>query len=337
MHRMRLGLTALALAVLAAATLAVSACGGGGQAASTGNTGAAGTGTAGSGTAGSARPVIMATTPLLGAIVRDAVGDGADVRVVMPNGSDPHEWRPSAKDVAALQSADMVVQNGLGLEQGLEEAVAQARDEGVPVFTATDHIAVRSVAEGGDDHGDDQGDDHGDDHGAGDPHFWTDPAQVRRVVAALPAAVRRATGTDVSAPAKVAAARLAKIDAAVAADFAALPAKARKLVTGHESLGYLAGRYGLGLVGAVTPSLSSQGQVSAAHLAELEEAMREAGVRVVFTETGLQNAVADAIVKETGATLVELGTEAVPADGSYATYITELARRISSALANTGG
>jgi zinc/manganese transport system substrate-binding protein len=209
----------------------------------------------------------------------------------------------------------------------------------VPVFTATDHIAVRKVAEGDDEHAHDHGDEqgHGDEAGAGDPHFWTDPAQVRKVVAALPGAVRRATGADVSAPAKAAAARIAGIDTAIAADFAALPPKARNLVTGHESLGYLADRYDLGLVGAVTPSLSSQGQVSAAHLKELEQAMEKAGVRVVFTETGLPNAVADAIVSETGATLVELGTEAVPGDGTYATYITELARRISSALANTGG
>lgn len=327
MFRSRTALTAIAVTVLAAASLVLSACGGSSDTATAGATTSA------------QRPVIVATTPLLGAIVRDAVGDGAEVRVVMPNGSDPHEWRPSAKDVAALQSADLVVQNGLGLEQGLEEAVKQAGAEGVPVFTATDHIAVRKVAEGDDEHAHDHGDEqgHGDEAGAGDPHFWTDPAQVRKVVAALPEAVRRATGADVSAPAKAAAARIAGIDTAIAADFAALPAKARNLVTGHESLGYLADRYDLGLVGAVTPSLSSQGQVSAAHLKELEQAMEKAGVRVVFTETGLPNAVADAIVGETGATLVELGTEAVPGDGTYATYITELARRISSALANTGG
>ena len=325
-------LAVLIVALMAALALGLSACGGSGG------------GTTAAGDAGSAAspdaPVIAVTTPLLGAIVRDAVGDAARVEVVMPNGSDPHEWRPSAKDVAALQSADMIVQNGLGLEQGLEEAVQQARADGVPVFTATDHIAVRAVAgkdahAGEDDHGHEGEESH--DHGAGDPHFWTDPAQVRRVLAALPAAVRKATGADISAEASRAATAVKDTDARIAADFAKIPESARNLVTGHESLGYLADRYDLGVVGAVTPSLSSQGQVSAAHLKELEDAMEKAGVRVVFTETGLPNAVADAIVDQTGATLVELGTEAVPADGTYATYIQELARRISSALANTGG
>lgn len=310
MVRARLALGALLAVLVVVAALGVAACGSSGAS----GTGASSTGASADGGARE-RAVIVATTPILGAIVRDAVGDAADVRVLMPNGGDPHEWRPSAKDVAELQSADLVMQNGLGLEQGLQEAISQARDDGVPVFTATDHVAVRP----------------------GDPHFWTDPSQVAKVVAALPAAVRAATGADIAAPAAKAGKRLAALDAEIADDFAKVPETARNVVTGHESLGYLAARYGLALTGAVTPSLSSQGQVSAAHLKQLEDAMSRAGVRVVFTETGLPNAVADAIVAQAGATLVQLGTEALPDDGTYATYIRELARRMSSALANTGG
>lgn len=322
---MRRGLRAATAAMVLMVPVLVAGCGGDGGDATTG--------------AAADAPVIVATTPVLGAIVRDAVGDAARVEVVMPNGSDPHEWRPSAKDVATLESADLVVRNGLGLEQGLTEAIDRAREGGTPVFTATDHVDVRTVKDAGEEHGDD-GHDHADeehDHGAGDPHFWTDPTQVRSVVAALPAAVKKATGADVAAPSAAARKQMAALDAQAKAAFAAVPREDRRLVTGHESLGYLADRYGLALVGAVTPSLSSEGQVSASHLKELEDAMREAGVRVVFTETGTPNAVADAIVAETGATVVQVGTEAMPADGSYSTYIRELTRRISSALANSGG
>lgn len=285
------------------------------------------------------RPVIAATTPILGAVVRDAVGDAAEVRVVMPNGSDPHEWRPSAKDVAALQEADLVVENGLDLEAGLEDAIDQARKDGTPVFTATDHVTVRESGEDPEEPHADEGDAHADEHGhgAGDPHFWTDPAQVRSVTLALPGAVKKATGIDVSATSRKAARDLAAADTAIAAEVMAVPAADRTLVTGHESLGYFADRYGLEVIGAVTPSLSSQGQVSAAHLADLEAAMKKAGAKVLFTETGLSDAVADAVVKETGATVVEVGTEVLPGDGSYETYITELGRRISSALATPGG
>jgi ABC-type Zn uptake system ZnuABC Zn-binding protein ZnuA len=65
--------------------------------------------------------------------------------------------------------------------------------------------------------------------------------------------------------------------------------------------------------------------------------MKAAGVRVVFTEQGTSPQVASAIADSTGATVVELATEALPADGSYVTYIDGISRRIASALANTGG
>ncbi len=312
-------LLAIALAV-AAGSFALAGCG---------SDGSSGTG---SGTAAADRPVIVATTPMLGALVRDAVGNAAEVEVVMPNGSDPHEWRPSARDVARLQSADLIVENGLDLEEGLQEPIARAREDGVAVFTATDHVAVREV-EDGDDHADEE--EHG--HGAGDPHFWTDPSQAAAVVAALPAAVRSATGADISDPAGESATALRALDADIASRMSAIPEADRVLVTGHESLGYLADRYGLDVVGTVTPSLSSQGQVSAAHLADLERAMEKAGVRVLFTESGVSDALAQAIRDETGATVVELGIETVPSDGSYTTYIEDLSGRISSALTDAGG
>ena len=320
MNARRLLMPILITAAAIAASLSLAACGSDAPSAT------------GAGTTGADRPVIAATTPMLGALVRDAVGDAAEVEVVMPNGSDPHEWRPSARDVARLQSADLIVENGLDLEEGLQESIARAREDGVAVFTATDHVAVREV-EDGDDHADEE--EHG--HGAGDPHFWTDPSQAAAVVAALPAAVRSATGADISDPAGESATALRALDADIASRMSAIPEADRVLVTGHESLGYLADRYGLDVVGTVTPSLSSQGQVSAAHLADLERAMEKAGVRVLFTESGVSDALAQAIRDETGATVVELGIETVPSDGSYTTYIEDLSGRISSALTDAGG
>jgi zinc/manganese transport system substrate-binding protein len=329
--RRRARALALTATTLAAASL-LAACGSGDT---------TGTVTGGEG------PVIAVANPILGAIVRDAVGDRARVEVVMPNGADPHEWRASAKDVARLRSADLVVRNGLDLEAGLEDAIDTARADGVPVFTATDHVDVRTVADGeGDGHGHDEpGHEepgHGDDaeehaEGAADPHFWTDPTQVRKVVLALPGAVRSATGADIAAPATAAAARLTALDQRLAREAKTIPPGARRMVTGHESLGYLGRRYGIEVVGAVTPSLSSQGQVSAAHLAALRAAMEGAGTRVVFTETGTPEKVARAVADEANATLVELPSHAVPDDGKYSTYMSDLMGRISTALSRPSG
>jgi zinc/manganese transport system substrate-binding protein len=97
-------------------------------------------------------------------------------------------------------------------------------------------------------------------------------------------------------------------------------------------MGYFAQRYGFKLVGVIVPSLSSQAGVSAADLATLKKAIQDNQVKVIFTELGTSPAVAEAIGKETGATVVELSTHTLPPDGSYFTFMNNLARTIVNAL-----
>ena len=106
----------------------------------------------------------------------------------------------------------------------------------------------------------------------------------------------------------------------------------RKLVTGHESMGYFAQRYGFKLVGVIIPSLSSQAEVSAADLAALKKAIQDNQVKAIFTELGTSPAVAKAIGDETGVKVVELTTHALPSDGSYFTFMRNLANVITNAL-----
>ena len=282
----------------------------------------------GSGSAAGGRPVIVVTTPVLGSVVRQVVGDAADVQVLMPNGADPHEWRPSARDVAALDHADLIVENGLGLEGGLTNAIQQARDDGVPVFTATDHVSVRRVGagEGG------ASTDADRQAGALDPHFWTDPLAMRQVVLALPPAVKSATGLDVQAGAAAEAARLAGLSRAVGAALARVPAGRRDIVTGHESLGYFADRYGFRIIGAVTPSLSTGAEASASHVADLAAAARAHHACVVFGEVGTPAAVTEAVASEAGARVVELSTHALPASGGYDAFVTGIATAVADGL-----
>ncbi len=280
------------------------------------------------GAASGGQPTIVVTTPILGAVVRDVVGNAAHVQVLMPNGADPHEWRPSAKDVAALDHADLIVRIGLDLESGVLRAIDQAAADGVPVFTATDHITLRHVGagEGGGSADPDR------QTGAADPHFWTDPIAMQRVVLSLPSAVRAATGRDVTPGARRVAADLSRADASARAQTARIPAARRDIVTGHESLGYFADRYGLRVIGAVTPSLSSVGQASASHVADLANAARAHGAQVVFGEIGTPAPVTEAVASEAGARVVELSTHALPQAGTYEAFILGLAGDIAAAL-----
>ncbi|NDB04478.1 MAG: zinc ABC transporter substrate-binding protein, partial [Acidimicrobiia bacterium] len=119
-------------------------------------------------------PTVVVSTAVLGSIVREVVGDVATVEVLMPNGVDPHGWEASAKDIEALSTADFVVINGLHLESSLDEAVDEARSNGVIVFDASDHVNVIVNASETD-----------DDHSDGDPHIWTDASAMADVALAL--------------------------------------------------------------------------------------------------------------------------------------------------------
>jgi zinc/manganese transport system substrate-binding protein len=195
----------------------------------------------------------------------------------------------------------------------------------VPVFEAGDHVTVRTGEEGA-------REDEGHDHAAGDPHLWLDPIAMRDVAAALVPTLGD-LGIDAQERGAGVVAALEAVDGEARSILEAVPTERRKLVTGHESLGYFADRYGFGLVGAVVPGLSTQGEASARELAALADAIRGAGVSVVFSELGTPPAVAAAVAEETGAAVVELPVEQLPDHGSYLSFIRGLATTIADALA----
>ena len=272
---------------------------------------------------GGGRPTIVATTPVLGSLVQDLVGDRGRVTVVMPNGADPHGFQPSARDVEAIAHADLVVENGLDLEEGMQDVLDRARDDGVPVFTASDHVRVRTASES---------EASNDDHGAEDPHIWMDPIAMRPVVLALAPALD-GLGLDVDAAARRLAGRLDQLDAEVRRTLAVVPPGRRELVTGHESMGYFADRYGFELSGAVIPSLNSQAQASARALADLRDKVSAAGIPTIFTELGTPDDVAEAVGDETGARVLQISTHTLPDDGSYFTFMRQAARAVADGLA----
>ena len=118
------------------------------------------------------RRSVVVSTSILGALVNEIVGDAADVTVLMPNGVDPHGWEASPKEIEALSSADVVVINGLHLEESLDEAIDAARDSGVRIFVAADHVDVIEHDEGesGESHSEDEsGESHTEDE-SGESH-----------------------------------------------------------------------------------------------------------------------------------------------------------------------
>jgi len=274
------------------------------------------------------KKTIVVTYSILGALVNSLVNMDAKVVVLIPNGQDPHEWEPSAKDIETLYKADLIVQNGLNLEGGLQKTLSLAVQQGVKTFIASDHLKVRIVGQG---EGVPMG---GLDQlvGAPDPHIWTDPLNMKQVVSALAAQLKTDLGLDETVRAQELENQLVNLNAEIVTLVGTLPEGDRQLVTGHDSLGYFAQAYGFKLIGAIIPSLTSQAEVSAADLAALKTLIEENQVKAIFSELGTPPVIAEAIGKETSVKVVELSTHILPADGSYFTFMRDMSQTIVSNL-----
>jgi zinc/manganese transport system substrate-binding protein len=271
---------------------------------------------------------IVVTYSILGSVIKALVGNAIEVTVSVPNGLDPHEWEPSVKDIQTINSAYLVIQNGLGLEGGLEKTLAAAKNRGVNFFTASDHITVRHVGPG-------EGiptNDPDQAVGVADPHLWMDPLTLKAIIGPLTVELKKDFNLDFSQTAADLESRLDGLNQKVLDSVAIIPADNRKLITGHESMGYFAQHYNFKLVGVIVPSLSTQAEVSAADLSQLKVAIKENRVKAIFTELGTSPAIAKAIGDETGVRVVEITTHTLPGDGSYFTFLLNLADTITGAL-----
>jgi zinc/manganese transport system substrate-binding protein len=275
---------------------------------------------------GSDRPQVVVTTNILGDVVENVLGDQVEVTTLMPPNADPHSSQISVQQAAMMSDADLIVSNGLGLEEGLQQHLDRAVDAGAPVLVAGDEIEVVPYASG-------------DAEGAPDPHFWTDPATMIDVVDALEASAADIDGIDTERLGRDAAAyraELSDLDADMTATFAAIPAEQRALVTNHHVFGYLADRFGFRVVGAVIPGGTTLAAPSAADLRDLSEAIAASGVSTIFAESSQPDRLVQVLAKEADVQVdvVELFTESLTAEGGGAETYLQMMRANTDRIAD---
>ncbi|MEV2253782.1 zinc ABC transporter substrate-binding protein AztC [Streptomyces sp. NPDC050147] len=278
------------------------------------------------------RPRIVVTTNILGDITREIVGDEADISVLMKPNADPHSFGLSAVQAAELENADLVVYNGLGLEENVLRHVEAARASGVATFAAgeaADPLTFHTGNEGG----------PAEEAGEPDPHFWTDPDRVRKATGLIAdQIVEHVDGVDekaVRGNAERYDGQLADLTDWMEESFAAVPQDRRALVTNHHVFGYLADRFGFRVIGAVIPSGTTLASPSSSDLRSLTRAMEKAKVRTVFADSSQPTRLADVLRQEMGGDVdvVSLYSESLTEKGKGAGTYLEMMRANTSAMA----
>jgi ABC-type Zn uptake system ZnuABC Zn-binding protein ZnuA len=295
---------------------------------------------------GEANVQVVATTTQIGAIVRAIAGDRVGLTVLLQPGADAHHYDPTPQDTRRLIEAELVLKNGIGLDDWLDDLIKNSGtkakvvtvSKGIePIKPEDDHHADDKHA---DDKKDDHGHGHGHDHAEGDPHIWHDPENVKVMARNIAEALATVDPENAATYRKNAEAYMAKmdeVDRQIREMLDPIPEANRKIVTNHKAFGYFFRRYDLKLVGAIFPGVAKDAQPSARDLARLTDLIRSEGVKAIFAEVEIDPKVAEQLAKDTGVRIVTgLYADSLGPPGSGAETIEGMllhnARLISEAL-----
>lgn len=281
---------------------------------------------------------VVVSTTILGDVTQQIVEcGGGDVTVLMPIGADPHDFSASSEQVASMATADLVVVNGLELEAGLKDSIANAAADGANVFEVAPLLDPIEFGAGG--HSDEEA--HSDEHAHEglDPHFWFDMSRMATAAQLIGAELTKATGNQAYTDCAMTTAdeiKAAEVD--VRATLEGVPSDKRILITDHDAFGYLADKYGFEIAGVVIPGGSTLAQPSSSELASLVEVIKAEGVPAIFANSAEPTALVDAVAAETGSNVAviplyvgSLGGPDSPAS-TYIDYMKTNAQLIADGL-----
>jgi len=235
---------------------------------------------------------VMATFSILADMVSEIGGDEISVASLVPVDADTHHFQPKPSDLRKLQTAQLLVINGLGLEGWMSRMVKTSGYAG-PVVVATAGITPLKIA-----------DQRGRATTQTDPHAWQDLRNgiiyVRNLTAGLVKA-NPARAEMYRARADDYVRRIAETDQWIEQHLAAVPVEKRKVITSHDAFGYFGARYRITFRGVA--GIDTDAEPSAADVAALVKQIKREGIKAVFVENMTDPRLAQIVARESGAIL----------------------------------
>jgi zinc transport system substrate-binding protein len=323
-------------------------------------------------TASAETPSVVVSIAPLHSVTASVMQGRGEPQMLVPPGASPHSFSLRPSDARALNRADLVVMTGLYLERFLERPLENLAGKAV-VIEALEVPGMKLIEAGHDDHDHHDGHDdheehadhkdhddhdghkdHGDhdakeeghdeaghehDHGPVDPHFWLDPQNAAVLAVRVAAALGELDPEGAEQYRRNAEEFGARMNALTEEVTAQLePVKGMAFVTFHDAYRYFTERFELNSSGVVT--VSPETAPGAAHIAEMADRMKKAGVVCLFSEPQFEPRLVKRIASDTGVRTAELdplGTGIDEGAGQYEGLVRKLAASIASCLGEAGG
>ena len=232
------------------------------------------------------RPVVVTTFTVLQDMARNVAGEHLRVESITKVGAEIHGYEPTPRDVGRAREADLLLNNGLGLEAWFEQFVA---DLDVPRVTVSEGVATVPIA----------GDAYA---GRDNPHAWMSPLNAQVYVDNMVDAFSELDPENADAFAENGEEYKAELQAVhedMVARLAALPEQQRALVTCEGAFSYLA--RDAGLTEHYIWPVNAEQQATPRQIAAVIEAVQAADIPAVFCESTVSDDPMQRVVEATGA------------------------------------
>ena len=241
---------------------------------------------------GNGRIDVVATTTVFADLVQQVGGSHVKAASLVPRGGDVHTFEPKPGDVQTISRAKLLVMNGLGLDDWLEDTITTASATGTPLVKLGEGLSDIELLPG-------------EDTGTKNPHLFMDVTYTERYVDEIAAALAQvdpAHASDYRSGAAAYKTRLTALDASVRQKIATIPEANRKVVTFHDAFPYYAREYGITIVGT---AVEAPGQdPTAGYTAHLIDEIKASGVKAIFSEVQFPTKLVDQLSAETGVKVV---------------------------------
>ena len=244
-------------------------------------------------------------------------GEKIDVTLLVPVGVEPHDWEPTIKDVQRMQKSDLIVINGIGFENWVDDLI-ENNYQGIIVNTSNG-IELNSSDEGHEDEGhedeghedeghedeghEDEGheDEHEDEHGhlEGDPHIWLNPLYAKIQVQNIANAFANSDSTNSEfylANAEKYNKKLDSLDSKIRTELSGCK---HDFIAFHDAFSYFADEYDLNQH-TIVATTNSHGEVTAKTLENVISTARELNIKVIFSEETVNTKTSQIIANEIG-------------------------------------
>lgn len=219
---------------------------------------------------------VVTTVGMVTDIVRQVAGEKAKVEGIIGEGVDPHLYKPTRNDVAALLGGDAVFYSGLLLEGKMADTLVKVASQGKKVFAVTELIEEKYLLE------------LPGSQGHYDPHVWMDVQAWMKAVEAVAKALSGFDPPNAGHYQKNAQAylqELARLDGYVRGVIASIPERGRVLVTAHDAFSYFGRAYKIEVKGI--QGISTESEAGLGDINRLVDFIVARGIRAVFVETSV--------------------------------------------------